>query len=60
MPPRFWGRFTPDSGWGIGDGRYHPANQYWPLQLTYLAILLALAAILLAIGWRATRPRSIV
>jgi hypothetical protein len=53
-------RGTPDSGWGIGSGRYHPADQYWPLQLTYLAILLALAAVLLAIGWRATRPRSII
>ena len=53
-------RGTPDTGWSIGGGRYHPANQYWPLQLTHLAILLALAAVLLAIGWRATRPRSIV
>jgi hypothetical protein len=53
-------RGAPDSGWNIGDGHYHPANQYWPLQLAYLAILLALAAGLLAIGWRATRPRSIV
>ena len=53
-------RGTPDSGWGIGAGRYHPANQYWPLQLAYLAMLLALAAALLGIGWRATRPRSIV
>ena len=53
-------RGTPDTGWSIGGGRYHPASQYWLLQLTYLAILLALAAVLLAIGWRATRPRSIV
>lgn len=53
-------RGTPDSGWGLGGGRYHPAGQYWPLQLTYLAILLALAAALLAVGWRATRPRSTV
>jgi hypothetical protein len=53
-------RGTPDSGWGLGGGRYHPADQYWPLQLTYLAIQLALAAALLALGWRATRPRSTV
>ncbi len=53
-------RGTPDTGWGIGNGRYHPADQYWPLQLTYLAILLALAAVLLATGWRATRPRRTV
>ncbi len=32
----------------------------WPLELTYLAFLLALAAVLLAIGWRATQPRSVV
>lgn len=53
-------RGTPDNGWGVGSGHYHPTNQYWPLQFTYLAILLVLAAVLLAIGWRATRPRSIV
>lgn len=53
-------RGTPDSGWGLGEGRYHPASQYWPLQLTYLAILLALATALLVLGWHATRPRSVV
>jgi len=53
-------RGTPDSGWDIGGGRYHPANQYWPLQLTYLAVLLAVAEVLLTAGWRATRPRSTV
>lgn len=53
-------RGTPDSGWDIGAGRYHPANQYWPLQLSYLAILLGLAAVLLALGWLATRPRVVV
>ena len=53
-------RGTPDDGWDIGNGRYHPADQYWPLQLTYLAIMLAVATVLLAIGWRATRPRSVV
>lgn len=54
------GRGTPDNAWKIGGGQYHPASQYWPLQLTYLAILLALAAALLALGWRATRPRRTV
>lgn len=53
-------RATPDNAWDIGGGRYHPASQYWPLQLGYLAIQLALAALALVIGWRATRPRSLV
>ena len=53
-------RGTPDSGWGTSGGRYHPADQYWPLQFTYLAILLTLAVVSLAIGWRATRPRRVV
>jgi hypothetical protein len=51
---------TPDQGWALGGGHYHPPSQYWPLQLTYLAILLAFAAVLLALGWRATRARTIV
>lgn len=51
---------TPAGGWGISGDRYHPAGQYWSLQLTYLAIQLALAAALLVLGWRATRPRSTV
>lgn len=53
-------RGTPDSGWAISGNRYHPAAQYWPLQLTYLTALLILAAVLLALGWRATRPRDTV
>jgi ABC-2 family transporter protein len=53
-------RGTPDDAWVLGGGQYHAASQYWPLQATYLALLLALACGLLAIGWRATRPRSIV
>lgn len=53
-------RGTPNSGWGIGGGHYHPANQYWTLQFTYLAIVLAVAAVLLTIGWRAARPRRAV
>jgi hypothetical protein len=48
------------TSWGVGGGQIHPASQYWPLQLTYLAMLLLLAAALLAAGWRATRPRQVV
>ena len=53
-------RGTPDNAWGVGGGRYHPAEQYWPLQLIYLAIALVLAIALFTLGWRATRPRHIV
>jgi hypothetical protein len=53
-------RGAPDSGWVVGGDRYHAAAQYWPLQLTYLALLLALSVGLLALGWRATRPRNVV
>jgi hypothetical protein len=53
-------RATPDDSWLVGGGHYHPVSQYWPLQLTYVAILLAVAVLLLAAGWRATRPRAIV
>lgn len=53
-------RGAPDSGWSAGGTRYHPAEQYWPLQFTYLTLLLTLALVLLAIGWRATRPRRVV
>jgi hypothetical protein len=54
----------PHSGWSIQPSHghsvpYHPASQYWPLQLTFLAILLALATALLAAGWHATRTRAI-
>jgi len=38
---------------------YHPASQYWLLQLTLLTILLALTAAALASGWRATRTRAV-
>lgn len=38
---------------------YHPASQYWPLQLAFLAVLLMLASGVLAIGWRATRTRAV-
>jgi hypothetical protein len=40
-------------------GPYHPASQYWPLQLTLLAILPALAAALLVSGWYTTRARAV-
>ena len=50
--------------WILGSGTttpvpYHPASQYWPLQLTLLTILLALAAAALATGWHATRTRAV-
>ena len=38
---------------------YHPASQYWPLQLILLAVLLALTAAALASGWHATRTRAV-
>jgi ABC-type transport system involved in multi-copper enzyme maturation permease subunit len=53
-------RGVPNNSWIIGGGHYHPSSQYWPLQLTYVAILLLLAAALFVAGWRATRPRNVV
>jgi hypothetical protein len=53
-------RGAPDDGWGVGSGRYHPVGQFWPLQLTYLTLLVVLAAALLAVGWTATRSRRTV
>ena len=53
-------RGTPDGGWDIGGGQYHPASQYWPLHLTYAALLVLLAGAALAGGWRATRARKVV
>lgn len=50
-------RSIPRDAWQVGQGAYHPAGQYWPLQLTLLAILLALASAFLAAGWYATRTR---
>lgn len=50
---------APKNGWIIQSGEYHPTTQYWPLQLTYVAILLALVALFLAAGWRATRVKAI-
>lgn len=51
---------TPVNGWSVSAGQYHPAGQYWPLQLSYVALLLVLAAALLTVGWRSTRSRSVV
>jgi hypothetical protein len=58
-------RFTaPPDSWVLGSGTgvpvpYHPASQYWPLQLILLAVLLAVAAAALASGWRATRMHAV-
>ncbi len=38
---------------------YHPAGQYWALQLVFLTVLLVLAAGTLAVGWYATRTRAV-
>jgi hypothetical protein len=55
---------VPAGGWIIQSSdlhgvQYHPASQYWPLQLAFLAVLLALAASALALGWHATRTRAV-
>ena len=55
---------APPGSWILGSGAgvpvpYHPAGQYWPLQVTLLAVLLALAAVALASGWHATRTRAV-
>jgi hypothetical protein len=55
---------APPGSWVLGSGSgvpvpYHPASQYWPLQLILLAVLLAAAAAALASGWRATRTRAV-
>jgi hypothetical protein len=59
--PRF---AAPPGSWVLGSGAgvpvpYHPAGQYWPLQLILLTVLLAAAAAALASGWRATRTRAV-
>ena len=49
-------------GWGMQSGHgvlYHPAGQYWPLQIVFLVMLLAIAAATLAAGWHATRTRAV-
>lgn len=50
---------VPRDAWILGSGNYHPAGEYWPLQLVYVAILLGLIGVSLLAGWRATRLRSI-
>jgi hypothetical protein len=55
---------APPGSWILGSGTnapvpYHPAGQYWPLQLILLIILLALAAAVLATGWHATRTCTV-
>jgi hypothetical protein len=55
---------APPGSWILGSGTrtpvpYHPAGQYWPLQLILLTLLLALAAAALATGWHATRTRAV-
>ena len=55
---------VPVGGWIMQTSQvhsvpYHPASQYWPLQLTFLTVLLALAATTLVFGWYATRSRGV-
>ncbi|MGZ4435174.1 MAG: hypothetical protein ACXVW7_16340 [Trebonia sp.] len=55
---------APPGSWILGSGAgipvpYHPAGQYWPLQVTLLAVLLTLAAVALASGWHATWTRAV-
>jgi hypothetical protein len=55
---------APPGSWILGSGAgvpvpYHPAGQYWPLQLMLLTVLLVLAAAALATGWHATRTRAV-
>ncbi len=55
---------APPGSWILGSGSslpvpYHPAGQYWPLQLILLTVLVALAAAALATGWHATRTRTV-
>ena len=55
---------APPGSWILGSATnasvpYHPAGQYWPLQLILLTVLLALAAAALATGWHATRTRAV-
>jgi hypothetical protein len=59
--PRF---AAPPGSWILGSATgspvpYHPASQYWPVQLVLLAVLLALTAGALALGWQATRTRAV-
>jgi hypothetical protein len=55
--PRFGA--PPLDAWAVNGGTYHPSSQFWPLQLTFLAVLTALAVALLTLGWRATKTRAV-
>jgi hypothetical protein len=56
---------VPGGGWIISAPSqvhsvpYHPASQYWPLQLALLIVLVLLGTAVLAIGWRATRTQAV-
>jgi len=55
---------APPGSWILGSATnapvlYHPAGQYWPLQLILVAVLLVLAAAALATGWHATRTSTV-
>jgi len=55
---------APPGSWVLGSRisgpvSYHPAGQYWPLQIILLTALLALAAAALATGWQATNKRAV-
>jgi hypothetical protein len=55
---------APPGSWILGSGTsapvpYHPAGQYWPMQLILLTVLVAIAAAALATGWHATRTRTV-
>ena len=57
-------RGVPRDAWtwptGTADAiPYHPANQLWPLQFTFLTILLALTVAVLVLGSHATRTRAV-
>ena len=57
-------RGVPSDGWTWPTGAaqaipYHPATQFWPLQLTFLAVLLTLTAAALVLGWHAIRTRAL-
>jgi hypothetical protein len=56
---------VPAGGWGLSQSSslrsvpYHPASQYWPLQLVFLAVLGIIVVGVLATGWHATRTRAV-
>jgi len=57
-------RGVPSDAWTWPTGAaqaipYHPATQFWPLQLTFLAVLLTLTAAALVLGWHAIRTRAL-